>query len=90
MEQHHPIQKHRHPPYLLVFLALAVLTVVEVGVAYIPNIPHAPILLALSFVKALLVILYFMHLRTDSRWFAFIFFVPFLLVIPMMIVLRIG
>ncbi len=34
--------------------------------------------------------MYFMHLRYDSKWFQFIFFVPFVLVIPMLIVLRIG
>ena len=37
-----------------------------------------------------LVILYFMHLKTDSRWFAFIFLVPFLLVFPMVLVLRLN
>lgn len=83
--------EHRgHPPYLLVFLALAVLTVLEVGVTYIPGIPHAPILLAMAFLKALLVLLYFMHLRFDSKWFSFIFFIPFVLVIPFLIVVRIG
>jgi cytochrome c oxidase subunit 4 len=80
----------RHPNYLLVFLSLAVLTAVEVGVTYVPQIPQAPVLLTLSVFKALLVIMYFMHLRYDSKWFAFIFFIPFVLVIPMLIVLRIS
>ena len=79
-----------HPNYLLVFLSLAVLTAIEVGITYVPQIPQAPVLLALSFFKAMLVILYFMHLRFDSQWFAFIFFIPFVLVIPMLIVLLIG
>ncbi len=83
--------KHRgHPNYLLVFASLAVLTALEVGVTYIPNIPHAPILLAMSFLKALLVLMYFMHLRFDSKWFSFIFFIPFVLVIPFLLVMRIG
>ena len=82
---------HRsHPNYLLMFLSLAVLTALEVGVTYIPNIPHAPILLAMAFLKALLVLLYFMHLRFDSKWFSFIFFIPFVLIIPLLIVMRIG
>ena len=51
---------------------------------------HPVLLLTLSFIKALLVILYFMHLKTDSRWFAFIFLVPFLLVFPMVLVLRLN
>lgn len=79
-----------HPNYLLVFLSLAVLTAVEVGITHVPQIPQAPVLLTLSIFKAMLVIMYFMHLRYDSKWFAFIFFIPFVLVIPMLIVLRIG
>jgi caa(3)-type oxidase subunit IV len=68
-------------------VSLAILTVIEVAVTYVPQIPQAPALLSLSFFKALLVILFFMHLRYDSKWFGLIFFVPFLLVIPMLIVL---
>lgn len=83
-------QHKSHPNYLLVFLSLAVLTALEVGITYVPQLPQAPTLLALSVFKALLVIMYFMHLRYDSKWFAFIFFIPFVLVIPMLIVLRIG
>ncbi len=83
-------EKHQHHPnYLLVFASLAVLTAIEVGITYVPALKAVatPILLALSFFKAMLVILYFMHLRFDSRWFAFIFFIPFVLVIPMLVVL---
>ena len=83
--------KHgHHPNYLLVFASLAVLTVVEVAITYVPALKPVmvPILLALSFFKAMLVILYFMHLRFDSRWFSFIFFIPFVLVIPMLVVLK--
>ena len=82
-----PQRSHKRPNYLVVFLALAALTAIEVAVTYVPGIPLAPVLLTMSFAKALLVILYFMHLRFDSRWFSFIFFAPFLLVIPMLIVL---
>lgn len=81
---------HAHPNYLLVFLSLAVLTAVEVGIVYVPNIPHTAILLALAALKAMLVLLYFMHLRFDSKWFSFIFFIPFVLIIPLLIVIRIG
>ena len=78
----------RRPNYLMIFALLALLTALEVAVTYIPGIPLAPILLTMSVAKALLVILYFMHLRFDNRWFSFIFFAPFLLVIPLLIVLR--
>lgn len=79
-----------HPPYLLVFASLAVLTAMEVGVALIPNLPHAPLLIALMIVKVALVLLYFMHLRYDSKWFSFIFLVPFVLIIPLVIVTLIS
>lgn len=88
MEQKKIGEKHQHHPnYLLVFASLAVLTAIEVAITYVPQIPQAPTLLALSFFKAMLVILYFMHLRFDSKWFAFIFFVPFVLILPMLVVL---
>jgi caa(3)-type oxidase subunit IV len=90
MEEHQPIEKHSHPKYLYVFLALAILTLLELGVMYLPEHLHPVLLLTLSFVKAALVVLYFMHLKTDSRWFAFIFLVPFVLVFPMIVVLRLN
>ena len=77
---------NRRRTYLLVFVALAVMTAIEVFVAQTPGIPVVPVLLAMSLAKALLVILYFMHLRYDSRWYSLIFFAPFLLVIPLLIV----
>jgi caa(3)-type oxidase subunit IV len=77
----------RHSPgsrtYLLVFAALAILTVVEVGVSYLTGGLKISLLLIMSAAKAALVILYFMHLKYDSRWFAFIFLSPLALVIPM-------
>lgn len=76
----------RRPNYLLVFVALAVLTGLELLVTYIGGVAKVPFLLGMSLIKAMLVILYFMHLKFDSRWFSFVFFAPFLLVIPLLIV----
>jgi cytochrome c oxidase subunit IV len=84
------IEHKDHPPYLLVFASLAVLTAMEVGVALIPTLPHAPLLLAMMVVKVALVLLYFMHLKYDSKWFSFIFLIPFVLIIPFVIVTLIG
>lgn len=79
--------KPKHYPgsrtYLLVFAALAILTVIEVGVSYLAGGLKISLLLIMSAAKAALVILYFMHLRYDNRWFAFIFFAPLALVIPL-------
>ena len=76
--------------YIMIFLALAALTGLELVVTLFRGIPQAPVLLGMSVLKALLVIFYFMHLRWDSRWYSFIFFAPFLLVVPMIIVMLIG
>lgn len=69
--------------YLLVFAVLAILTLAEVGVSYITGGLKVPLLVIMSAVKAVLVILFFMHLKYDSRWYAFIFVAPLALVIPL-------
>jgi caa(3)-type oxidase subunit IV len=82
--------KSRRPNYVLVFLALAIITGCEVlFVTFFPNLPRVAFLLTMSFVKVLLVLLFFMHLRIDNRWYALIFVLPFFLVIPILIVLQI-
>jgi cytochrome c oxidase subunit IV len=80
------VKPHHYPTsrtYVLVFAALVALTILEVIVALIEGALKAPLLLGMSAIKALLVILFFMHLKYDSRWFAFIFFAPMALVIPL-------
>jgi caa(3)-type oxidase subunit IV len=68
----HPIIKTRD--YVIIFVWLIVITAAEVGVGSVPHdivppIIAYPVLLAMAVVKALLVALYYMHLRYDSRWF---------------------
>lgn len=67
--------RHRSPNYVLIFVWLIVITLAEVGVGSIPRqvIPSAvtfPVLLAMAGAKALLVALYYMHLRYDNKWFS--------------------
>lgn len=71
-------QAHPRPNYLLVFVGLALLTAIEVGITYFP-IPQGitiAALLAFMVFKVLLVALFYMHLRVDSKWFAYIFLIP--------------
>ena len=61
---------HKHPPYMMVFLGLAVLTVAEVLVAFVSHMPKRIliiVLLLLAVWKALLVALYYMHLKFEPR-----------------------
>jgi cytochrome c oxidase subunit 4 len=71
--------RHRHANPVAVYVALAVATVIEVAITVLPGLPHAqivPVLLALSFVKAALVALYYMHLRYEKLIYALIFATP--------------
>ena len=58
-----------HPNYVAIFVALAVLTGIELGVAFLPwsKLALVLILLGLAVWKALLVALYFMHLRFEPN-----------------------
>lgn len=60
--------KHKHPPYIAIFVALTILTVGELFVAFLPwgRTTLIVILLFLAVWKALMVALYFMHLRFEK------------------------
>ncbi len=58
---------HKQPNYMAVFAGLAVLTAIEVGVAFVGFGRRATILIlvGLAIWKATLVALYYMHLRFE-------------------------
>jgi len=61
---------HKHPPYILIWVYLAVLTAAELGLAFelpISRNMKLLLLMILAVWKALLVALYFMHLKFE-RW----------------------
>jgi cytochrome c oxidase subunit IV len=64
-----PPKPHGHPSYVGIFVALAALTAFELGIAFLPWSKGVlvVILIALAFWKALLVALYYMHLRFETR-----------------------
>src|SRR5437867_12622572 len=75
--------------YLRVAAALVLLTVLELGVFYVPAF-HAvlvPTLLLLSAAKFSLVVMFYMHLKADSRFFTFLFGVPLLLATVVLVAL---
>jgi cytochrome c oxidase subunit IV len=68
----------RHPgprEYVVVAIALAIITALEVAVFYVdvPRVLFVTLLLVMSAVKFSLVVLWFMHLRFDSRIFRRLF-----------------
>ncbi|NJC95889.1 MAG: hypothetical protein C3F07_15815 [Anaerolineales bacterium] len=78
------------PNYLLIFIALAVFTLVETLVSYVQQeAVKLPTLIVLAVVKVLLVLLYFMHLKFDSKVFGYLFMAGCVLSIPLILVLMI-
>lgn len=72
---------HKEPNYVMVFLALTLLTAVEVGVVFIPisKLVIGVALILFALVKAALVALYFMHLRYEKFALGVIAFTPLIL-----------
>ncbi|MCB9449885.1 MAG: cytochrome C oxidase subunit IV family protein [Anaerolineaceae bacterium] len=70
------------PIYTVIFGVLAVLTVIEV---LIGTAEHGsltiPVLFGIALAKATLVVLFYMHLRNDSRIFAVVLLIPLLMAI---------
>ncbi|MCB9112933.1 MAG: cytochrome C oxidase subunit IV family protein [Anaerolineales bacterium] len=80
----------KRPNYLFVFIALLVFTLVETLVSYVQQAAiKFPTLVVLSIVKVLLVLLYFMHLKFDSKVFTYLFVGGCVLSIPLILVLTV-
>jgi cytochrome c oxidase subunit 4 len=73
--------QHEEPNYMNIFWALAVLTVVEVGVVYLPasKLLIGFLLVALACTKAALVAMYFMHLKFERSTLGIIALTPMIL-----------
>jgi cytochrome c oxidase subunit 4 len=89
----HPEQEHSegaHPPaatYWAVFAVLVVITIVEVGVFYVPAFHNflAPVLLTLSAGKFALVVMFYMHLKFDKPLFRMVFVLPLVIAIAVIL-----
>ena len=64
--------------YAIVFGWLTLFTALEVLVAAIglDETIRVPLLVVIAIIKALLVVLFYMHLRYDSKWYWIILLVP--------------
>ena len=82
------MERPSHPNYLAIGIWLAGLMLIGVllselsgGWLPLPKWAVAVLILGLSTVKAALVLLYYMHLKTDRRVLAFVVGVPFILIL---------
>jgi len=74
----HAPEEHAHPgarQYITIAVILSVITAIEVAVYYFPPLRPiiAPILIVLSAVKFATVVMFYMHLKFDSRLFSAMF-----------------
>ncbi len=86
----HRAHGHAHASvttYVIIGLALTIITAVEVAIFYIPQLRGVlvPVLLTLSASKFIIVVLFYMHLRYDSPLFSRVFFGPLLLAVLVII-----
>lgn len=78
-----------YPVYTVVFGVLGILTLIEVFIAEVVQVEwlKIPLLLGLALVKAALVVLFYMHLRTESRFFAVTLILPLIVALLSMLYL---
>ena len=88
MESPEGLDKRHRPNYVGVFIVLAVLTAVEIGVTRLP-VPRIPILVPLALLKSALVAMFYMHLRFDRRIYTTLFAFGLLMGIGLLISLTI-
>ncbi len=71
-------QQHAHPNYLYVYLSLVVLTLMELGVIYLPigRAGMIVILVAFALAKLAMVVMYYMHLKFEPRLYTWVFIAP--------------
>ena len=79
---HDYVEHHSDAFYVKIALALAIITGLEVALSYsdIGSL-FLPALLILMTIKFFMVVLFFMHLKFDSKWFSFFFYTGLVLAI---------
>lgn len=76
------------PTYNLIFGILTVLTIIEIAAAGLPETLAIAILLILMTAKAALVCAYYMHLKYDPPLFTWVFVVPLIMAVGVIISLQ--
>lgn len=77
------------PNYLYVFLILALFTAMEIGLAFLTDLPDGltlGLLIFLAATKVGLVVLYFMHLKFDHRLFVLPFALAAVIAVPLLVI----
>ena len=81
--------EHKHPNYMAIFWLLAILTVVEIAVVFMPfgKFINGVLLCGLAVGKAAMVAMYFMHLKFETRTLGMIAVTPLVIATLLVFVL---
>ncbi|HAW90936.1 MAG TPA: hypothetical protein DCX61_09760 [Gemmatimonadetes bacterium] len=87
-------QEQAHPRYILIWVILAVLTAAEVGYAFLdlPKVVLAVGLIFMAVWKAVMVAMYYMHLRYEPArlWIMAISPLPFGVILVLFVITEFG
>jgi len=73
-------EAHHHPPYVTIYFILVILTFASIFISQIIHRKHAPpFVFAISTIKALLIALFYMHLKYENRWVIALAVIPLII-----------
>ena len=79
--------------YVAVAVVLAIITALEVGLAlgqFLPQQLTTVLLIGFTLAKAALVMLFYMHLKYDSRWYSLALVFPLFMVVVLFIIVLVA
>ena len=79
--------------YVAVAVVLAVITALEIGLAlghFLPQQLTTVLLIGFTLAKAALVMLFYMHLKYDTRWYSLALVFPLFMVVVLFIVVLVA
>ena len=79
--------------YVAVAVVLAVMTAVEIGLAlghFLPEGLTTAILIGFTLSKAALVMLFYMHLKYETRWYSMVLVFPLFMVMVLFIIVLVA
>jgi cytochrome c oxidase subunit IV len=79
--------------YVVVAVVLAVITVLEIALAlghFLPQQLTTVLLIGLTLSKAALVMLFYMHLKYDTRWYSLVLVFPLFMVMVLFIIVLVA
>ena len=79
--------------YVAVAVVLAIITALEVGLAlgqFLPQQLTTFLLIGFTLAKAALVMLFYMHLKYDSRWYSLALVFPLFMVVVLFIIVLVA